>query len=307
MGARWLHTRGRAFAPLTDWLLAAGLLALFEYPAGRGHPDPIFAPSLANEVWALIGAVMTLSLVARRRHPLRVWVITAAGAAVLLAFIGQLDPYAYMNAWPSPPLVLLPAPALALYTLASTSLMPGRLAAGGSVAGLWLLVTGPFPVWRPVHVYELGPPGSTPVHYEDPKLLVLVGTGVLITAWALGETRRARGESADVRRGAEASEKAEHDRAVAAEERARIARELHDITAHHISVVTLQAGTARLLAESGRPPSAELLRGIETASRQAMTEIRQALGVIRSTPDGAAPLPGLSRLPELAAQMELGA
>jgi hypothetical protein len=56
MGARWLHARGRAFPPLTDWLLSAGLLAVFEYPAGRGHPDPIFAPSLANDVWALIGA-----------------------------------------------------------------------------------------------------------------------------------------------------------------------------------------------------------------------------------------------------------
>ncbi len=183
-------------------------------------------------VWAAVGAVMTLSLALRRRHPFGVWVIASAGAALLLAFIGHLDPYANLPpVLASSPLVVLPAPLVALYTLASTSRARGRLALAESLIGLGLLMFGPVPWWRPVHIYELGPPGLTPIHHQDPALLALVGAGALITAWALGEAMRSRGESAAVQAAAAAAEKAEHDRAVAAEERARIARELHDITA----------------------------------------------------------------------------
>jgi signal transduction histidine kinase len=306
MGARWRQTGSpatRSFPlPLADCLLAGFLFVAFEF-ADRFYPT--YVSTAPHLVWAGVGAVMTLSVALRRRQPLGVWVVTIAGAALLLAFIAQLDPFASVSGWPSSPLVVLPAPLVALYTLVSANQARGRLAFAGSAIVLGLMLFGPFPAWRPVHVYENGPPGLTPLRHEDPKLLALLAAGALITAWALGETARARRESADVRRLAAEAEKAEHDRAVAAEERARIARELHDITAHHISVVTLQAGAARLLAESGRAPSAALLRGIETASRQAMIEIRQALGVIRSTPDGAAPLPGLAKLPELAAQMGL--
>jgi signal transduction histidine kinase len=310
MGARWRQARGLAvrphLPPPADVLLAGCLFLAFEFTDGNNRYNPIQAPTAAHVLWALVGAVMTLSLAVRRNHPLGAWVITSAGAAFLLAFVGHLDPLANMPGVASSPLVILPAPLVALYTLTSRTQARGRLALVGSVIGLGLLMFGPVPDWRPVHVYELGPPGGlTPDHYENPALLALVALGAFITAWALGETMRARRESSGVRKAAGEAEKAEHDRAVAAEERARIARELHDITAHHISVVTLQAGAARLLAESGRVPSAELLRGIESAGRQAMTEIRQALGVIRSSPDGAAPLPGLSRLPELTAQMGL--
>jgi signal transduction histidine kinase len=310
MGARWRQAQGLAERPYlsapADLLLVGCLLVAFEFADGSVGYNPLRMPSTPHLVWDVAGAVMTASLAVRRRHPFEVWLVTSAGAAFLLAFIGYLDPYAYTTGWASSPLVVLPAPLVALYTLASTQ-RRGRRALTGSLIGLGLLMFGPVPAWRPVHIYEFGPPGRgfTPAHYEDPMLLALVAAGALITAWALGETVRARRESSGVRRAAAEAEKAEHDRAVAAEERARIARELHDITAHHISVVTLQAGAARLLAESGRVPSAELLRGIESAGRQAMTEIRQALGVIRSSPDGAAPLPGLSRLPELTGQMGL--
>jgi signal transduction histidine kinase len=132
---------------------------------------------------------------------------------------------------------------------------------------------------------------------------VATTAALLLTAWALGEnTRSRRAGSAALRDRAAAleSERAERDRRAAADERSRIARDLHDIVAHHVSVITLQAGTARLLAESGRPPEAALLAGIETAGREAMTELREALGVIRHAPDGASPLPGLAQLPQLA-------
>jgi signal transduction histidine kinase len=311
MTARLVHLRPLAAGKrvqLGDWLLAVGLLAIFEFPAD--HVGVAYALIAPNIMWAVTGAVMTLSLIVRRRFPLGVWGVTSASAALLLAFFVQFNPYESVASWPGSPLVVLPAPLVALYTLAAASSYRGRLAFGGSAAGFAVLMYGLAHGWKAANFSQPWPFGrdlrfGSATQYESPLLVTIVGLGMLVTAWALGETVRTRRESADVRRTAEAAEKAEHDRAVASEERARIARELHDITAHHISVVTLQAGTARLLAESGQPPSVELLRGIENASRQAMTEIRQALGVIRSTRDGAAPLPGLARLSELVTQMGL--
>jgi len=114
-----------------------------------------------------------------------------------------------------------------------------------------------------------------------------------VSAWAAGE-------SASARTRALRAERVAREVRAAADERARIARELHDIVAHHVSVISLQAGTARLLAQAGTPPDTGLLSGIETASRQAMAELRHTLGVIRHTPGGAEP-PSLARLAELTA------
>jgi signal transduction histidine kinase len=132
---------------------------------------------------------------------------------------------------------------------------------------------------------------------------VATTAALLAMAWALGDSRRSRRDGMTALRGRTAAleaERAERDRRAAADERSRIARDLHDIVAHHVSVITLQAGTARLLAESGRLPDTALLAGIETAGRQAMAELRDALGVIRHAPGGASPLPGLAQLPQLA-------
>jgi signal transduction histidine kinase len=140
-----------------------------------------------------------------------------------------------------------------------------------------------------------------------------------VSAWAAGE-------SASARTRALRAERAARELQAAADERARIAREVHDIVAHHVSVISLQAGTARLLAQAGTPPDAGLLSGIETASRQAMAELRHALGVLTHiggtggtagaggaggagvvpresghAPGGAEPPPSLARLAELTA------
>ncbi|HVV24366.1 MAG TPA: sensor histidine kinase, partial [Pseudonocardiaceae bacterium] len=230
------------------------------------------------------GAVLTLSLTWRRRHPLRVWAITTACALVLLGTPPPINPLG-RGVTTADMLLVLIAPLVALFTLTRRNRQHGRLALGTSLIVLCvpLLWTGPIA--------------------SDSERNALLAAALLVTAWALGEMMRGRDESGVARAAALEKEKAEHDRAVAAEERARIARELHDITAHHISVVTLQAGAARMLAESGQMPAVELLSGIETAGRQAMIEIRQALGVIRSSPDGAAPLPGIEQLPDLVDRM----
>jgi signal transduction histidine kinase len=87
------------------------------------------------------------------------------------------------------------------------------------------------------------------------------------------------------------------ERALTAE-RARIARELHDIVAHHLSVVVLQAAGAQA---SGKPPAAALAK-IERSGREALNEMRRLLGVLREPAEdaGLAPQPGVAELPALA-------
>ena len=90
-----------------------------------------------------------------------------------------------------------------------------------------------------------------------------------------------------------------------ATERSRIARELHDVIAHSLSVIVVQAAAERRVLPSGLDSTAETLETIEQSGRQAMTELRRLLGLLRKN-DGElslAPQPGLGELGDLAAQV----
>ncbi|MEY9931786.1 signal transduction histidine kinase [Catenulispora sp. GP43] len=131
---------------------------------------------------------------------------------------------------------------------------------------------------------------------------------LLVTAWtvgyAIGERRRYTAQVVRYHAGlAQASaQKAGRE---AAEERMRIARELHDVVAHSMSLITVQAGYGRLVAGSEPEEAAAALATIEDAGRAALTEMRRLLGVLREeNPEAAslAPAPGLAALPTLAEQ-----
>jgi signal transduction histidine kinase len=99
---------------------------------------------------------------------------------------------------------------------------------------------------------------------------------------------------------------AERERDVAAreavvEERARIARELHDAIAHSVSMMVVQAGAERRVAEPGQ--TREVLETIERIGRDALTEMRRLVGMLRSDADPLAPQPGLGDLPTLVSQV----
>jgi signal transduction histidine kinase len=88
-------------------------------------------------------------------------------------------------------------------------------------------------------------------------------------------------------------------------ERARIARELHDVIAHSLSIIVVQAAAERRVLPAGQQSTAETLESIESSGRQAMTELRRLLGLLRKS-DGEpslAPQPGLSRLGDLVAEV----
>jgi signal transduction histidine kinase len=102
---------------------------------------------------------------------------------------------------------------------------------------------------------------------------------------------------------------AERERDVAAreavvEERARIARELHDVIAHNVSMIVVQAGAERRVLEGEKTATGEVLRTIEQIGRSALTETRRMLGMLRSETDELlAPQPGLDDLPRLVTQV----
>jgi signal transduction histidine kinase len=246
-----------------DTLLAVGLIAAFSEPGLDSYHHD------SGTLWATAGVVGAASLAWRRSAPRTVWLVTTVTGALLLATRHGPD-------WGGlSPLVLIPSAIVGLYGLVS---QVGRRA--GQVAAALTVVA--------------------------------LGTGLLaratrgeavISLAALAMTALAVGGNARYRTRALQAERAARDTRAAAEERGRIARELHDILAHHVSIISLQAGTARLLAEAGTPPDVSLLAGIESASRQAMAELRHTLGVIRHAPSGTEPAASLTlaRLPELAA------
>jgi signal transduction histidine kinase len=140
------------------------------------------------------------------------------------------------------------------------------------------------------------PPGS-----EAGVLVLLLATLAPAAALA-GVALRQRGEAVrhDAARRAAAGDLLEH---VARGERARIARELHDVVAHHISMIAVQAETARVTTPGMPAAGARQLGAIGDTARAALTEMRRLLGVLREDSDldgpELSPTPGLEQLAEL--------
>jgi signal transduction histidine kinase len=132
--------------------------------------------------------------------------------------------------------------------------------------------------------------------------LTEVPIAVLITSliWYLGVRVRNRGERATLLRREQVAQQSR----VLAEERARIARELHDVVAHRVSLMTVQAGAARTVAAVDLPAAVAAMAAVEQAGREALGELRHLLGVLRpdTEADGLGPQPGLDSVPGLVAE-----
>ncbi|ELP66984.1 sensor histidine kinase [Streptomyces turgidiscabies] len=103
-------------------------------------------------------------------------------------------------------------------------------------------------------------------------------------------------------------EQAARARREVAEERGRIARELHDVVAHHLSVISVQTGLARFVFDTDRPTTRTALDTIEATGKEALDELRRMLLVLRAADDRApvGPMPGLARLGEMAERVRAG-
>ncbi|HWD50772.1 MAG TPA: histidine kinase [Acidimicrobiales bacterium] len=270
----WVHRH----PTIADGGLAAVLLVVFlaSFGVGRSSPGAVFVSvvSLAAITW-------------RRQFPLEVFIIS--GAAVFAGMnTGGMSPVSPIGAL------------IALYTV--SSLCDRRWSIGAGIVSWLVVVSAALLRDRPVSL----------------SLQALVAPLALIAAtWLIGDNLRVR--RAYVAQLEERAERLETEREAetrraADSERARIARELHDVVAHHVSVIAVQAGAARMVAESsstssGVPQSTSdnMLASIEVTARQALAELRRALGVLRKGEDRPdhTPQPGLDQLDSLIDQVRV--
>ncbi|MFJ2767040.1 sensor histidine kinase [Streptomyces sp. NPDC087300] len=166
-----------------------------------------------------------------------------------------------------------------------------RRAAWGAVGALWaghLVIAH----W----LYRWLPPGDDGARPWSEEVAVAVWVVAIVAVSELARVRREQWVK-------ERAERAQAARRRADEERLRMARELHDVLAHSISVINVQAGVGLALLDSDPEQARTALTTIKAASKEALGEVRQVLDTLRA-PGAAprAPAPGLDRLPELVEQ-----
>ncbi len=254
---RW-RARGAPGMDLALALLvaAAALLLLWLPPAPRSGTGPL-------SVALLLAA--SLPLAWRRRYPFPVFLVVGGAA---LTHVG----FGYQNDFPVTFAVLV-----GLFTVAQYS--PRRLAWLAAALVAVLLPVNFGLTWSHQHQVVLS---DIPFNY-----------GLFVSAWVLGDDLRQRGlRFQDLQERVLRREREEADRLsrAADQERLRISRELHDVIAHSITLMVVQAGGARRIVESQPGAAEQALREIERVGREALSDIRRLLGLARTAPgDGVAP------------------
>jgi len=252
-----------------DWAAALALTLIVRELSG-----PALRSVNSSEWMGLaIAAALCLPAAARRRYPRAVLGVLLA-ESVLLTVAGHPP-----TAWP------LFAAALVVYSLTTTSSLPVRISALASTLAVLLAVS----VDTLSHAASLHESAGN-IALGD----IAAGVAVLASS-AIGTAVRHKRDTDHARTTATAHQAqmdlAEARRAVT-EERLRIARELHDVVAHSMTVIAVRAGVGHHLIDSQPEEARAALDVIETVSRQALTEMRGLLGVLRAhDPGPAAPEP----------------
>ena len=134
-----------------------------------------------------------------------------------------------------------------------------------------------------------------------------LGFGIFTLVWYIGRRIRIRGDYLALLQNRATQLEREHAaeaRRAVAEERTRIARELHDVVAHRVSVMTVQAGAAKTVSAADPDGARRAMEAVEQAGRQALNELRHLLGVLRpvTDADGLGPQPGIAEVRRLVDQ-----
>ena len=260
---------------LVDAAVVVVLLVVTALPLAT---RPLTAGQRPSDVWAyLLVAAICVPFAFHRRYP--VAAIAVASGALILYAVGR---YA---AYPGIPIFVL----VAGISLHSTRLRAALAAGLGAVAisvGVWL----------------------------QPEAVATTATWVasllaLTVAWLWGDNlrnRRARWAAMEERARRLEAEREERDRQAVTDERLRIARELHDVVAHSMSVIAVQSGVANHVIDSRPAQARQALATIEATSRSALVELRRLLGVLRQGDDPVAslePNPGMAEMGRLADQI----
>jgi signal transduction histidine kinase len=271
----WLRARPLVADALLGGLLAACSLVALGYAnrdcSGACRPGGLGAVGLI--------LAQTLPLAWRRRAPLAVSFVTGLATAAY-----GLAP------WPD---LAMPVPVgglVGLYSVAAWGSRRAALTAGGVAAVAVVLVM------------------SLPRTDADLVDAAFAALG-LAGSWVLGDRARVQralaAELAERAARLEREREGEARRAVA-EERARIARELHDVVAHHVSMMVVQAEAGPVAVERDPARAAGAFEAVAATGRQALVELRRLLGVLRgdgAQPPSLAPQPGLDEVPSLVEQV----
>ncbi|MFI0039413.1 sensor histidine kinase [Streptomyces mutabilis] len=275
-GPPWWHRRDdedhrhrwpwRSTALLTAFVLVGSDFAAHSQEGERAALDPF-----ARVLLFLTGA----ALLWRQRYPVAVVFGTSATTLVYLA-----------AGYPYGPVLV--AVALACF---SAVVSGHRRAAWSAMATLWaghaLLVH-----W----LYRWLPPSGDSAASWGGEIVIATWVVAIVAVSELARTRREQWAK-------ERAERAQAARRRADEERLRIARELHDVLAHSISVINVQAGVGLALLDTDPEQARTALTTIKAKSKEALGEVRQVLDTLRAPGDAPrTPAPGLDRLPELVEQ-----
>ncbi|MQY09751.1 sensor histidine kinase [Actinomadura macrotermitis] len=239
-------------------------------------PLTVFRPPPPTTVAWLLAAAQVVPLLASARWPLAAWRVSALGFLVGgLVLSGR-----YFFPWPVPGwiafLVLLFLVALAGAREATAGV--GAVTIFGVIAPVVLV--GAMPGWFGV-----------------------ILSGMVVLALILGDAIGGRSSAEAELRVRTEQHRQDLARQAVLEERARIARELHDVVAHHMSVIAMQAEAAPYKITDMPPAARQTFEVVRDAAREALTETRRVVGLLRSDDEGAerAPQPGLERLDDLVA------
>ncbi|MGW5768074.1 sensor histidine kinase [Streptomyces longwoodensis] len=268
----------RAHPLALDASVAAGVLVCMvagSFVDPRGDNGAVWGVRSPAPLSLLLITVGAVALVFRRSAPLTV-----------LAVTGTVSVVECVTGDPRAPVAM--SAVVALYTVASTTDRATTWRAGlltMTVLTGAAMLSGPLP-W-----------------YAQENIAILAWTGIGATAGDAVRSRRAVVQA--MRERAERAERTreEEARRRVAEERLRIARDLHDVVAHHIALVNVQAGVAAHVMDKRPDQAKEALAHVREASRSALNELRATVGLLRQSGDPEAPTepaPGLDRLDELA-------
>jgi signal transduction histidine kinase len=265
LGSVWLVGRQAAGPKRVDVALAVGVLLLAQIEVWTGAPDGW------EGVYALLAFPMCGALA---------WWRTAPVAVLLVVFAAQL-PGAFIDANYGPLYQLL-AFLLACFSVAARS--PLGWAVFGGLAAEAMLVVG-----------ALLDPGAQSLDE------VVFGTIMVAIVWSLGRLLYGRGRQVEhlEERSARLARDREETQAAIEHERTAIAREVHDLIAHTVSVMVVQAGAAEGLLEQDPQRAREPLRHIRQRGHDAVLELRGLLTMLRGEPVALSPQPRLADLDQL--------
>jgi signal transduction histidine kinase len=258
-----------AFDVVIVGIAAASIL---EFVLIRDHPHP--DASLAVAVPTLLA--MTLPLLARRRFPFGAPAVAITSTAALSFLEGHIVPQLF-------------------FTLVAGLLIAFMF---GYLNDRRHAVAGLFVMWVMAYVATWA---DDPEVGVDDAVFVIVVFGLAWLGGVVLHNRLARARETEERLARVEREREERARAAVAEERSRIARELHDVVGHHVSVMTVQAGAVRRLLREDQDREREALEVVEQTGREALAEMRRMVGVLRRAEDSPAlaPQPSLEHVQKL--------